>query len=156
MPKVEIIKPEAKVEINTKISQQDVIELIAHKQIKKLETQSNEYTIDLKKVQEKLKDIEAKYKESVTKEVTKLLNPFLSILNNEYTITISSNYSKTVLVDVTHERGYSNQFTIDVEKLSTTKTKTHLELEAKINELNTKLDDIAKEIDKIRNDKNFL
>ncbi len=153
--KVEIIKPEVKVEVEQKISQQDVIELVAYKQIKKLEGQQKEASDELEKVNEKMKDLDKKYKDSVLKEATKLLAPFLNIISETYEVKLTTVNSR-LCVDVSSKGTYPQHFTIDTSKLSTTKTKTHQELEAKHDALKKTIDGLDKEVHKIKHDKNSI
>lgn len=155
-PTVEVVKPEVKVEINHKISQQDVIELIAHKQIKKLEAQITEYKDEIEKVYEKLKKEETKFKEEVLKEVTKILNPFLSIIKGDYKIRVTSISSEKIDIEIYSNSEYSKTFILEVAKLATKKSKTHLELEEKNKDLNRKVEASFKEKNEILNNKNSI
>ncbi len=157
MEKLTVVKPEVKVEIEQKISQQDVIELVAYKQIKKLETQKTEVSNNLEKVNEKLKDTEKKYNESVLKEVTKLITPFLNVITTSIEIKIVNDCSDNISVQLDYKKnGYPNSFTLDKDKLSTVKSKTHVELEEKRKELNKTIIDLTDQIQKIKNDKNSI
>ncbi len=159
MSTVTVVKPETKVEIQQTISQQDVIELVAYKQIKKLEAKKTELSDSSEKVSEKLKDLEKKYSDSVIKEVTKLLAPFISVIKEPLDIIISYSCDGiTLLVELKpkHLNGYNAKHTLDIDKLSTTKSKTHVELEEKKVALKKSILELSTEIQKIKSDKNSI
>ena len=160
--KVEIVKPETKVEVEQKISQQDVIELVAYKQIKKLETQRTEVNNDLDKIKEKLKEVSTKYNDNVLKEVTKVLTPFISLLDTPHQINLlldtdtSFAPKNEVRVELRNKNSSAKIFHLDRTKLSTTKSKTHLELEEKRVSLIDTINSLNNEINKIKTDKNSI
>ncbi len=169
--KVTIVKPEVKVEVEQKISQQDVIELVAYKQIKNLESQKKETSDELKKVEEQLKDLNKKFNNDVIEEVSKLIKPLSDILTSPLEIRVRSKDRRYVdennnnfLIEFAEEKdggskwgsGYSKVFDLDYSKLSTTKTETHIELETKRNELEKSISDLDKQIHQIQHDKNSI
>ncbi len=169
--KVTIVKPEVKVEVEQKISQQDVIELVAYKQIKNLETQKKETSDELDIVKEQLKDLNKKFNNDVIEEVSKLIKPFTELLTSKLEIRMRGQRdyedispSDVIRIEFSEEKdggskwgsGYSKVFDLDYSKLSTTKTETHIELETKRNELEKSISDLDKQIHQIQHDKNSI
>jgi len=147
-----IVKPETKIEIEQKISQQDVIELISHKQIKKLEALISESTEKLEKINSKLKDLYDKFEKEVTKEVTKLLSPLLEIMKIEQKIE----FKKDTITFYANSTTYNTFMKIDLDKLSTKKSDKHLELDSEKENLQKSIDKYRDDINKVRNDKNSI
>ncbi len=162
MDKVTVVKPETKVEIQQTISQQDVIELVAHKQIKKLEAEKTEVNNDLDKIKEKLKEVSTKYNDNVLKEVTKVLTPFINLLDTPHQINLlldtdtSFGPKNEVRVELRNKNSSVKIFHLDRTKLSTTKSKTHVELEEKRIDLIKSIESLNNDIQKIKTDKNSI
>lgn len=149
---VTIVKPEIKIEVEQRISQQDIIELVAYKQIKKLEGLKSEANERLKKVKSELKDLDENFVNDVTKEVNILAAHLLSVLKKEPKIEIK----KDIISFSDKDKGYPLIFELDLDKLSTKKSDKHLELNSKQEELYKSINELDSDISKIRNDKNSI